>query len=147
MQNLQLKLACYFFRLRLPFCDFVYIYLKIIKGRKPFSDLWFLRLLPSGLSPTSKNESTPYDVNFSYCLFLGMNVWQYSRNQEQELWSSILIMLMRQFVCFLYNKICSSSAGEPIQNCMVNIVFWGSFAELFAKVLNFIEILSDCTVK
>ena len=70
-------------------------------------------LPPSGLSPTSKNESTPYDVNFSYCLFLGMNVWRYSRNQEQELWSSILIMLMRQFVCFLYNKNCSSSAGEP----------------------------------
>ena len=69
---------------------------------------WFLRLPPSGLSPTSMNESTPYDVNFSYCLFLGMNVWRYSRNQEQELWSSILIMLMRQFVCFLYNKIVAA---------------------------------------
>ena len=118
MQNLQLKLACYFFRLRLPFCDFVYIYLKIKKGRKPFSDLWFLRLPPSGLSPTSKNESTPYDVNFSYCLFLGMNVWQYSRNQEQELWSSIFYMyeFILFFLCLnLINRWVNHSTSSALR--------------------------------
>lgn len=56
-------------------------------------------------------------------------------------------MLMRQFICFLYNKIVAALLANHTRNCMIIIAICGSFAELFAKVLNYIENLSVCSVK
>lgn len=40
---------------------------------------------------------------------------------------------------FLIRNVSAVPAGEPFQNCMIIFIFSGSFADSFAKVLNFID--------
>lgn len=48
---------------------------------------------------------------------------------------------------FLNRNVSAVPAGESFLNCMIVLVFSGSFADSFAKVLNFIENPTNDLVK